>query len=121
MRVKKLLRNAGLLAAAGVLYLIWMRTVGIGIPCPFRLMTGWKCPGCGVTHMLTALSRLDPGAAREANAFLFYTSPVILFEILLAAYLYLKNKKMPRWNEAFLAVFCVLLLAFGVYRNLAGC
>lgn len=121
MRVRKLLIKMGLLAAAGVLYLIWMRTVGVGIPCPFRLMTGWKCPGCGVTHMLMALSRLDFAAAREENVFLFYTSPVIFFEILFAAYLYLKNKKMPRWNEAFLAFFCVLLLAFGVYRNFAGC
>ena len=121
MRKRYVIRTWAEIAAIGGIYLLVILLTPLRIPCPIRFLTGFQCPGCGVTHMLTAFSRLDLGAAREANAFVFYTSPVILFEILLAAYLYLKNKKMPRWNEAFLAVFCILLLAFGVYRNFAGC
>ena len=35
--------------------------------CPFRLLTGWPCLGCGSGRALAALSRGELGAALEAN------------------------------------------------------
>lgn len=33
------------------------------VPCPFRLVTGMPCPGCGMTRSVIALARGDlPGA-----------------------------------------------------------
>ncbi|MHA6802866.1 DUF2752 domain-containing protein [Salinifilum ghardaiensis] len=39
-------------------------------PCPFRLLTGFDCPGCGGTRMLESLLRGDVAAALQHNAFL---------------------------------------------------
>jgi hypothetical protein len=40
---------------------------GVGLPCPFRAVTGWNCPLCGGTRMGEALLHLDIGAAFSYN------------------------------------------------------
>ena len=42
-------------------------TIGIGLPCPFRAVTGWQCPLCGSTRMGTALLHGDLASAFLAN------------------------------------------------------
>lgn len=37
--------------------------------CPFRLLTGHPCPGCGTVHTLQALARLDPATAFNIHPF----------------------------------------------------
>ena len=120
MRVKKLLRNAGLLAAAGVLYLIWMRTVGIGIPCPFRLMTGWKCPGCGVTRMAYALAHLRFREAYDCNPYFLCLLPFLLLYAVYRSRKYICGSD-DHYSPAE-KVLWVLVLAgavvFGIIRNM---
>ena len=43
--------------------------------CPFKLLTGFPCPGCGLTHAFCDISHGHLGAAWQANpfGFLFYT------------------------------------------------
>ena len=106
------------LLAAGALYLVWLRLGGPGIPCPFHLATGLLCPGCGVTTMLVALSRLDIRAAFAANAFLLCTLPLLAFELVHEWQRYAAGRPQPRWNQILLAVYGGGLLLFGVLRNL---
>jgi len=40
---------------------------GIGLPCPFRWLTGWECPLCGATRMGSALLHLDLASALAFN------------------------------------------------------
>jgi hypothetical protein len=42
-------------------------STGVGLPCPFRMITGWNCPLCGGTRMGDALLHLDIGAAFVYN------------------------------------------------------
>ena len=42
-------------------------TTGVGLPCPFRDVTGWDCPLCGGTRMGSALLHLEIGAAFAFN------------------------------------------------------
>ena len=44
---------------------------GVGLPCPFRMATGWDCPLCGGTRLGTALLHGDLVAA-------FGYNPVVL-------------------------------------------
>jgi len=41
-------------SALGLLYADWVKQ-GIGIPCLFYSITGWRCPGCGISRSLSAL------------------------------------------------------------------
>ena len=63
-------RAAGYVAAffAGGLALSALyATTGLGLPCPFRLLTGWDCPLCGGTRMGEALLHGDVHAAFGFN------------------------------------------------------
>ena len=63
-------RAAGYVAAffAGGLALSALyATAGLGLPCPFRLLTGWDCPLCGGTRMGEALLHGDIQAAFGFN------------------------------------------------------
>jgi hypothetical protein len=42
-------------------------STGVGLPCPFRMITGWNCPLCGGTRMGDALLHLEVGAAFAYN------------------------------------------------------
>jgi len=46
-------------------------STGVGLPCPFRAVTGWNCPLCGGTRMGDALLHLDMGAAFVYNPVAF--------------------------------------------------
>ena len=66
-----------LVCLLGIACLIWLRMGGPSVPCVFHKLTGLECPGCGVTRMILALSRLDLQAAMKANAFLTVTLPYL--------------------------------------------
>jgi Protein of unknown function (DUF2752) len=53
-------------------------STGVGLPCPFRIVTGWNCPLCGGTLMGDALLHLDIGAA-------FTYNPVALLALVVLA------------------------------------
>ena len=44
--------------------------------CPFRLMTGVDCPGCGLTRALTALLHGDPDGAAAQHPLVFLALPL---------------------------------------------
>ena len=46
-------------------------TTGFGLPCPFRLLTGWLCPFCGGTRLGSALLHGELGAAFAHNPMVF--------------------------------------------------
>lgn len=105
-----------IIAAAGALYYFLVTAAGYSLPCPFRYLTGYLCPGCGITTLLLALAQGDFAAARSANVFLFYTLPFLAASIVARAYLgsartrYLDKLVYPCYASA--------LLIFGVYRNM---
>src|SRR5690606_15006793 len=44
--------------------------------CPFKMMTGMDCPGCGATRSVNALLRGHPGIAADHNLLLVVALPV---------------------------------------------
>jgi predicted membrane metal-binding protein len=49
------------------------------LPCPFKLLTGWPCPGCGLTHAFCDVSHGNLAGAWTANpfGFLFYALALV--------------------------------------------
>lgn len=46
--------------------------------CPFKMMTGHDCPGCGSTRALNALLRGHPGVAADHNLLFVLALPVVI-------------------------------------------
>jgi hypothetical protein len=57
----------GAFFAGGLALSVTYATTGVGMPCPFRLLTGWNCPLCGGTRMGGALLHGDIAAAWSFN------------------------------------------------------
>ena len=115
---KPLLR-AGLVALAGAGYYLFAAAFG-GLPCPFRLVTGFKCPGCGITTMILRLGRGDLAGAFWANPVQLATLPLLIGLILRQGWLRAKGRRFGRWENTLCLIYAAGLLAWGVVRNFAG-
>lgn len=103
---------------AGVGYSVVLKTWNLSVPCMFRLLTGLKCPGCGITHMLMYLCQGRFSAACRSNQYLFVTLPFLSYEVVYALICYLWERHISRRNSRILYGYIAGLLAFGVLRNL---
>lgn len=63
--------------------------------CPFKMATGWDCPGCGSQRMIHALLHGDISQAWALNPFLFFAAPILLL-ILLSELL---RSRFPRFHR----------------------
>ncbi len=119
-RLFRLLFGCGIALAAGLLYAHLVRVTGFGIPCIFHVVTGFDCPGCGVTRMCLSLLRLDFAAAYRYNAAILVLSPLGIAVAARQAWLYVKtgHPKLSKIEMGIISFLIVALLVFGVWRNI---
>jgi hypothetical protein len=67
----------GGLFAGGLGLSVVYATTGVGLPCPFRALTGWQCPLCGGTRMGAALLHGDVAAGYALNPLAFVALMVL--------------------------------------------
>lgn len=110
------------LLALGLGYAAFIHWSGWAVPCLFRQVTGWKCPGCGVTSMCLALLRLDLAAAWRWNPGLFVLLPLlgVVLAALLARYVRTGSWRTGRWQNICLWGMAAYLVGYGVLRNAVG-
>jgi len=90
--------------------------------CPFLVLTGLKCPGCGSQRAIHHLLNFDlPGAARQ-NALLVASIPYLVLGTVFNTISPLRGRAL-RWRNALYgkkAIYIVLfiIIAFWVFRNL---
>lgn len=84
-------------------YYIFVRLTGLSLPCFFQTVTGLRCPGCGITHMLLSAAKLNFAAAFAVIKLIF----------------------APDWLEAnsraldiLVFIALIALMIFGVLRNI---
>lgn len=89
------------------------------IPCMLNKLTGIKCPGCGMTR---SVHYLVNGNIKQAIWYNLMLIPIIIL-VIYALYRYIRylvkdeeiiNKVLENW----LKVYLVIILIFGVTRNL---
>lgn len=115
---EKIIRKCHILVGAavvGALYFVWIKMTGIAVPCIVQRVTGWRCPGCGITTLFYCLLQLRIRDAFEANPFLFVTMPFLLYEIVREGIL---GPTKSKWNNRLLVGYLILLITFGVARNI---
>ena len=110
--------GTGAVLAGGLAY------IGLGDPhghrfmfpgCPFKMVTGFNCPGCGGLRMTHDLLHLDFGAAVVDNVFLLVGLPV------LAAWLLVRWKQGQKLMPVTATVVLIITATvWTVVRNLPG-
>ena len=85
-------------------------------------MTGLKCPGCGITHLLLALARGRIKEAFLSNPAVFLILPVLGTIMGRAGIRYVRTGAftLRHAEENVLIGMAILLVIFGIVRNIAG-
>lgn len=95
---------------------------GVFLPCPFRTLTGWWCPGCGLTRATHHLLRGDIMQALRYNVFVV----AILLALAGTWLAWLvhstgRTMRVTRWIPTWAQVVAgTVLVTFAVVRNLPG-
>ena len=87
--------------------------------CPFRLVTGLQCPGCGSTRACYQLLHLHPGAAFKLNPLFVLTLPFIIYGFLGFTRSALTGRPQRRVfiPSFYLWGWLVLIVIFWIFRN----
>ncbi|WP_206215095.1 DUF2752 domain-containing protein [Adlercreutzia sp. ZJ138] len=119
-RARRLAKAAGIALVVGLVYAVFFAVTGIGVPCVFHELTGLLCPGCGVSRMCLDLLRLDFEAAFHHNAAILCLLPAgaVLAAVLVRGYVCEGSMRLPTWANVLVIAMVVVLLVFGVVRNL---
>ena len=103
------------------IYCLVFLEYGIVIPCFFHKLTGFYCPGCGVTRMLSSLMKLEFYQAFRYNSLIFIALPFIIICIgdIVIKWLYNRQDYFYRKinNKVWVALLIIAVL-FGIARNI---
>jgi len=88
--------------------------------CPLYAVTGFACPGCGLTRGFHALFHGDVLNALDYNAMLPFFAFLIASGFIALGYYAIRGRRLPfnPLHPNLVWSFLVLLLVFGVIRNL---
>ena len=88
--------------------------------CPLFALTGYACPGCGLTRAFHALFHGDLLTALDFNALLPIWTLVFGYLFVSLVLTTVRGRGLPwKWvSPAMLVGYLVLLITFGVLRNL---
>ena len=104
---------------AGALVYVGVRdphAPGFGFPtCPFRLLTGWNCPGCGGLRMTHDLLHGDLAAAVADNVFLLVGLPML---VLWLAVRWRGGRRLMPWPAVTTVI--VAAVTWTIVRNWPG-
>lgn len=87
--------------------------------CPFRMITGFQCPGCGSTRACYHLLHLDPITAFKLNPLMVLTLPFIIYGLL--GYTKSAVTGQPQRRvfipPAYMWAWLVVMIFFWIFRN----
>lgn len=119
-RIFNLISILFLLILLFILYLYMINEYNFYIPCMFKKITGFYCPGCGITRCLLTLLKLDFYRAFRYNILVFILLPFLIFYVLYNIYLYITNKEdkiIKKIPQKVWYILLIITIIFGVLRN----
>jgi hypothetical protein len=112
------------IAAAGCTYVALMNPNESGAypQCPLRALTGYDCPGCGLTRSVYALMHGNVAQAIDHNVLVMVLLPLAIlgFARWTANRLGYRTPTLPRFRPWMSVVAVVVVFGFLVVRNLPG-
>lgn len=88
--------------------------------CPLYSLTGFACPGCGLTRGFHALFHGDVPTALGYNALIPIWAVVFAYVWISLVLFTIRGRGLPMWptRPNFLWAFMITLLVFGLVRNI---
>lgn len=118
---KKGLITAGVIITLGIIYFILLQLTSFRLKCLFQLVTGFACPGCGITSLINGIAHLDFLSAISENYAVSILAPI--YFIIYAVRIIFKPRCLQNNGKLFNVILIftlILLLAFGIIRNIPG-
>lgn len=107
--------------ALGATYLYLFNPAnGAGYPaCPFRMITGLQCPGCGTLRGLHQLLHGHPLAAFKLNPLMVISLPFLLLVLFLSTRTAITGRSQPKLfiPARYIWIFLGVVVFFWVFRN----
>lgn len=107
----------GILVLLFFFYFYLNRTYGFSIPCIFHEITGFYCPGCGITRTFFSLLKLDIVQAFRYNALVVCLIPIFAIYFGAQFYGWIYEKKIKIFPNWFWYILLVIAILFGILRN----
>ena len=114
LKKNKKIVTFGLLFLLLVIYFLLHKYINFKIPCMFHFVTGFYCPGCGLTRMIFSIFKLDFYQAFRYNPLVFILGIIYLIYKLIEIVL---NKKI-KIPEYVYYILIVILILYGILRNI---
>jgi hypothetical protein len=106
---------AVLIVSVGTLYAVDPTRYRISPPCPYLVLTGLACPGCGLTRAAHFLLHGDVMRAFAFNPWAFFSTPALAAFALLPALT--DPVRTVRARTGISWVMLVVTVAFWIWRN----
>ena len=101
-----------------IIYFILNELLDVGIPCLFYEITGYYCPGCGITRLLFSFLKLDFYQAFRYNPLIFIliiiTGIYWLVKFILKKFM---NISIEIPNYVYY-ILLIIVIIFGILRNI---
>lgn len=99
----------------GICYYIFVELAGLALPCPIKAMAKGRieCCGCRISRMCVSMARLEFSEAFGYNQAVFSLIPI--WTVCLCLWVFGKGE---RFNKIIVIMSIIILLAFGVIRNI---
>lgn len=95
-------------------------STGIKIPCIFHMITGFYCPGCGITRCIIAILNFKFYQAFRYNPLILILLPFLTLYIIYKIYIWLFNKEDKITSKLTgYPIYCliIVLIVYGILRN----
>lgn len=121
--LERALSAAGVAVMSAGAFTIWYfepAKSGLFPACPLYTITGFACPGCGLTRGFHALFHGDITAALGYNALIPLFLLIFGFFFLAMLLVAVRGRAFPRWSISLGSLWGLLflLIGFGILRNI---
>ncbi|GHW00703.1 hypothetical protein lacNasYZ03_03900 [Lactobacillus nasalidis] len=109
-----------IILAAALALLASYHLTGHGLPCLFRALTGYLCPGCGMTRAINSILLGNFAQAWQYNPLSLTLLPLLALYLLYKTvrYVFKGEEEFKLGENVFLLLLLLTALCFGIGRNL---
>lgn len=121
MKNKKFLLVSASLVLLLILYLlIYSYFPNKVFKCVFYEISGFKCPGCGITRLLHNFINFRFVVGIKNNYFVGVTFPLIVYGFIYTVYVCCFDKNVSKRFNVCCVIYLVMLIFWGIIRNIIG-